>query len=226
MSNTDAGGERSGAQAPAGADAGRSPKEMASNAAQTVKQEAASFAADAKDKAIERVEQRKEMATQTLGEFANAIRKAGDELAEGDQSMAGRVVRQAADGLEGLARSMSDKRPEEMLDAVRDFGRRNPTAFIAGSVLAGLAIGRFLKSSSALDRPQGFGAVATSPGPDEVAASGATSIGAPSMGGQSQSQGQGTSTEPEVPPYGAGAAAGAEGEGGPELDRPRFGSGV
>jgi hypothetical protein len=31
---------------------------------------------------------------------------------------------------------------------VRDFGRRNPTAFIAGSVLVGVALGRFLKSSS------------------------------------------------------------------------------
>jgi hypothetical protein len=42
---------------------------------------------------------------------------------------------------------VSDKRPEELLNAVRDFGRRNPTAFIAGTVLLGLAIGRMVKSS-------------------------------------------------------------------------------
>jgi hypothetical protein len=133
---------------PTGSRAGESPKEMAASAAQTVKQEAASFVADARDKAVEKVEQQKETASQTLGDFANAIRRAGDELAQSDQSMATRLVRQAADGLEGLARSVSDKRPEDLLEAARDFGRRNPTAFIAGSVLAGIAIGRFLKSSS------------------------------------------------------------------------------
>jgi hypothetical protein len=57
------------------------------------------------------------------------------------------VVKQAADGLENLSRSISEKRPEEMLDAVRDFGRRNPTAFVAGAVLVGLAVGRFIRSS-------------------------------------------------------------------------------
>jgi hypothetical protein len=126
---------------------GASPKEMAQSAAQTIKQETASFAGEAKDRAAEKLEQHKQTASQTLGDFANAVRKAGDELSQGDQSMAGRVVRQAADGLESFARSVADKRPEELIDAVRDFGRRNPTAFIAGSVLVGVALGRFLKSS-------------------------------------------------------------------------------
>jgi hypothetical protein len=124
-----------------------SPKEMVASAAQAVKQEVASFAATAQDKAKDRIEQGKGAASSTLGDFANAIRKAGDELSQNDQSMAGRVVKQAAEGLEGLSRSVSEKRPEELLDAVRDFGRANPAAFIAGSVLVGLALGRFLRSS-------------------------------------------------------------------------------
>jgi hypothetical protein len=146
MSETDVGGGF-GEPRSSGSGSGDSPKEMAANAAQAVKQEAASFAADARDKAVDKVEQHKQTATQTLGDFANAIRKAGDELAQSDQSAATRVVRQAADGLESLARSVSDKRPEELLDAARDFGRRNPAALVAGSVLAGIALGRFLKSS-------------------------------------------------------------------------------
>jgi len=129
--------------------AASSPKDMAQNAAQAVKQEAASFAADAREKAAEKIDARKETASRTLGDFANAVRKAGDELAQSDQSMATRLVRQAADGLENLARSVGEKRPEEMLEAVRDFGRRNPTAFVAGSVLAGIALGRLLRSSGA-----------------------------------------------------------------------------
>jgi hypothetical protein len=125
----------------------RSPKDLAKDAIQAVKGEGASFADGAKGMAAERVEQGKETATRTMGDFANAIRKAGDELAQHDQSMAGQMVRKAADGLETLSRSVSNKRPEEMLEAVRDFARENPAAFIAGSVLVGLAIGRFAKSS-------------------------------------------------------------------------------
>jgi hypothetical protein len=145
MTNTDAGGSWNEPRA-GGGETG-SPKEMAQAAVQTVKQEAQSFAANAQEKAFEQVEQHKQTATQTMGAFATAIRKAGDELAQSDQSLAGKLVKQAADGLEGLSRSVSDKRPEELLDAVRDFGRRNPAAFIAGTVLLGLAIGRMVKSS-------------------------------------------------------------------------------
>lgn len=156
MTNTGAGsGEWYGSEPPKG-DGEASPKEMAKDAVKTVKQEAASFAADAKEKAAlkasEAVEQHKETATKTLGDFADAIRKAGEELSAKDQSMAGRMVAQAADGLESFSRSVSDKRPEELLEAVRDFGRRNPTAFVAGSVLVGLALGRFLKSSGSHDQ--------------------------------------------------------------------------
>jgi uncharacterized protein YukE len=128
-----------------------SPKQMASAAADTVKQEAAQFAAAAQDKAQEKIEQHKQTATQALSDFANAIRSAGDQLSQTDQSMAGRMVKQAADGLEGISRSVADKPPEKLLQAVRDFGRQNPTTFVAGSVLAGIALGRFLRAS---DKPR------------------------------------------------------------------------
>ncbi|HVI33807.1 hypothetical protein [Phenylobacterium sp.] len=124
-----------------------SAKEKMGQATQKMRDEAAHFASQAQQKAAGEIERRKATASQTLGQFATAIRKAGDELAEGDQSVAGRFVGQAADGLENFARTLSERRPEELLDSVRDFSRRNPTAFVAGAVLAGLAIGRFLRSS-------------------------------------------------------------------------------
>jgi len=160
MTNTDATGDWNSTGATNGAEA--SPKTLAKKTAQTVKQEAQTFAADARQKAVEQAEQHKQTATRTLGDFADAIRRAGDELSQKDQSMASRLVQQAADGLENLSRSVSDKRPEELLDAVRDFGRRNPTAFVAGSVLVGLAIGRFLSSSAS--HPVSMDARFTAPG--------------------------------------------------------------
>jgi hypothetical protein len=170
-----------------GTETDASPKEMLSAATATVKQEAASFASSVQEKAKDQFDDRKGVATKTLDDFANAIRHAGDELAQNDQSTVGRVAKHAADGLEQLSRSVSDKRPEELLDAVREFGRSNPTAFIAGSVLVGIALGRFARSSenhpsrstSTYVESQDFGRSVTGNG-------GQTSVGASGGDGVSQ----------------------------------------
>jgi hypothetical protein len=112
-----------------------------------VKKEAANFAAVAQQKAAGEIEKHKQTAAQTLGQVAEAIRKAGDQLSEGDAAPVSRYVGQAADGIESFTRSLSEMRPEEMAGAVRDFTRKNPAVVLAGAVLAGLALGRFLRSS-------------------------------------------------------------------------------
>ncbi|WP_309087234.1 hypothetical protein [Phenylobacterium sp.] len=122
-------------------------KAAVSQASQALKQEAQTFASAAQEKARTEAQRRAETATKTLGDFANAIRRAGDELAEANQSPAARLIGQAADGLENLSRNLAGKQPEELLDAVRDFGRRHPAAFIGGAVLAGIALGRFVRAS-------------------------------------------------------------------------------
>lgn len=122
---------------------------------EAVKQEAQHFAGQAKETAAAQVETKKGAVTGALEDFAEAIRRAGDELGQRDQGMASHVVRQAADGLQGVSRTLADKRPSELLEAVRDYGRRNPAMFIAGSVVAGLALGRFLRASG--DAGSGMG---------------------------------------------------------------------
>ena len=123
-------------------------KDAAGAAMDTAKQGAMSLAGTAKDKVSDTFEQSRQAVGHTLVDFAEVIRKAGDDLAERDQSLAGRLVKQAADGLEGLANAASTQRPEALLTAARAFGRANPMAFVAGSVLLGVALGRFAKSSA------------------------------------------------------------------------------
>lgn len=120
-------------------------------AGQTLKTEAKSFAGVAQDRA--RVEAKKgtKAGAKTLGDFANAVRRAGDDLAEHDQSPASQLVRRAADGLETLSRNLADREPDDLLNDIRDFGRRHPAAFIGGAVLIGLALGRVARAS---DRPE------------------------------------------------------------------------
>jgi hypothetical protein len=122
-------------------------KQAIGQAGQALKAEAQSFADVAQQRAREEAQKHTDTATQTLGDFANAVRKAGDELGAADQSPAARLVRQAADGLEGLSRNLEGKRPEQLLDDVRAFGRRNPAAFIGGALLVGVALGRFIRAS-------------------------------------------------------------------------------
>lgn len=152
-------------------------KELVGQASETLKAEAKTFASVAQDRVRAETQKGTEKATKTLGDFANAIRKAGDELGSADQSPASRLVRQAADGLETFSRSLEGKDPGDLLNDVRDFGRRHPMAFVGGAVLAGLALGRFVRATER--EPMSFGGEdvaqaeeAMFDGPSELGASG------------------------------------------------------
>lgn len=122
-------------------------KEQVGQARERVKGEAATFAQGARERAVGALEERQHKVTGAMGDFANAIRRAGDELSQSNQGMAAQLLSRGADSIEGLTRTLDGKTPGEMLDAVRDFGRRHPLAFIGGAALIGLAVGRFVRSS-------------------------------------------------------------------------------
>lgn len=120
---------------------------LASEGANKAKAEASNIAQGARDEAYARGEQLKGQAAESLHTFADAVKKARDELDKDGSPVSG-FVGQAADGLESLSRSLQNKSAPEMLDSVREFGRRHPVTFVAATVLAGLALGRFAQSSS------------------------------------------------------------------------------
>jgi hypothetical protein len=113
---------------------------------------AQALGSQAKDRAGEYVEGGISAVTQSLEDFATAIRAASDELSQKDQTMAAQIVRQAAGGLESLSRSVSGTSIDDIISSVRRFGRNNPAAFMGGAVLAGLALGRFARASGRNDR--------------------------------------------------------------------------
>lgn len=126
----------------------------------TVRDQARGLASDTRQQASQKLDQRKQEAAGTIHDFADAIRRAGDELGQRDRSMPARLASQAAESLEGISRAVADRSPGEMIDAARDFGRRNPTAMLAGSLLVGFAVGRFLRSTapSEYDEGEAYGA--------------------------------------------------------------------
>lgn len=147
----------SGAGAETGDQETAGVKEKLGEVKATVKQEASQFASDAQSRAKETVAQKQQAVGGALQTFADAIRTASDQLGEREQTQASKFVRQAADGLEGFARNISDKSPEEMLRSARELGRSNPTALLIGSVLAGVVVGRFIRSTSADGATTGSG---------------------------------------------------------------------
>ena len=140
-------------------------------------------ARDLKDQATDQlgaqVEDMKEEATASLTAFSDALRAASSELSGKQLGFAGDMVQQAAGGLESLVRAVEDRSPGEMLDSLRSFGRQNPIGFIAGSVLAGFALGRL-----AAVLPPEAGST-TSPAPTFPATGGATRAGTMPASGSS-----------------------------------------
>lgn len=80
--------------------------------------------------------------------FSGAIRAASEHLANSDQKGASRFALEAAGGLERMSASLKDKPFQDVLAEIRAFGTQNPGVLVGGSVIAGLALGRFIKSSS------------------------------------------------------------------------------
>lgn len=132
---------------------GKDLRDSVDRGAQKVKAEARSAAETARSRATEEAAARKEDGARHIDAFAQAVRKAADELGTQDESVAAQFVREAAGGLETLSGTIRQKSVGEMVDSVSRFGRTNPTAFLGGALLAGIALGRFARASSERAHP-------------------------------------------------------------------------
>jgi hypothetical protein len=93
----------------------------------------------------------KERAAESLAGVAEAVREAGDRLRDQAPGVAS-YVDSAVNQIEELSTTLREKDPEEFLYDLEDLARRRPALFIGGAFLLGLAVARFLKSSSGIDR--------------------------------------------------------------------------
>jgi len=118
------------------------------SAASSTRQTAASIGADVKQAARDRMEDAQDKTSEGLRAFAEAVRHAGDELAGKDQGAAAQLLSQAAGSLEQISTAIGQKRLDDIIGDVRRFGREHPGAFMLGSVLLGVALGRFAQSAA------------------------------------------------------------------------------
>ncbi len=113
--------------------------------------DAASRAADeARTYARSFAEEQKGTAAAGVRDVSRALNDAADDLDERFGFVAG-YVRDAAGEVDRVASSIKDRSVDDLLYSVESFARRQPTAFLGASVLAGFALARFVKSSARED---------------------------------------------------------------------------
>ncbi|MBA3326321.1 MAG: hypothetical protein H0T41_13990, partial [Rhodobacteraceae bacterium] len=123
-------------------------KDRLSAAGRELRSEASGAADTISTMASDQAERQKGAAVDGLNSFAETIRRAADDLGANDRSMSARMVQEAAHSLERFSSSLQSRSVSDMTRSVTTFGRENPTAFLAGCLLAGVAVGRFLIASS------------------------------------------------------------------------------
>lgn len=112
-----------------------------------VSRKAEEYASEAKEALVGQAQDKQRDFGANLNAFGGALRAASEHLANTDQKTAAKFILDAAGGLEQLSSSLKNKPFEEVLGEIRLFGRDYSGVLITGSVMAGLALGRFIKSS-------------------------------------------------------------------------------
>ena len=93
----------------------------------------------------------------TLEEVARAVRDAGSGLRQERPEIAG-FADTAAERVEEAARYLRVHDASDLIDEASRFARQQPVVVVGGLLLAGLAIGRLLKSGSSATSRYGYGA--------------------------------------------------------------------
>ncbi|HYG54024.1 MAG TPA: hypothetical protein VD965_01880 [Burkholderiales bacterium] len=120
---------------PASQSSGKSPQEQAREVWN-----------DTRDTARAVIGEQQQAAAGSLGDFAQALRKAARESGDGSAAI-GRIAESAADGLQRVSDSLRGKDLDSLVRDAESFARRQPLAFIGTAALVGYLAVRFLKAS-------------------------------------------------------------------------------
>jgi len=105
-------------------------------------------AADAmKDRARDMADEVKSKGSDQLAGVSRVVHEAADRLGQEMPQAAG-YIHSAANRLDSASTTLRERNIEDLISSFSNFARRQPAAAFAGSVLAGFALSRFLKSST------------------------------------------------------------------------------
>lgn len=112
-----------------------------------VQDELRGTASGVKDEIVEAADEAKAKGVDQIAGVSRAVHGAADELSRELPQAAG-YIHAVADRLEGATSALRERSVEDLVSTFNGFARRQPATAFAGSVLAGFALSRFLKSSA------------------------------------------------------------------------------
>jgi hypothetical protein len=127
---------------------------VAQHAKRHVKEQAAELtdsakglASDASEKLRSSVETQKTAGADYISGLAGSVRRAAGEF---DQEIpqAANYIRGAAEAIDDFSDALRRRDLSQLVRDVQDFARRQPSAFLGATLVAGFAVVRFLKSST------------------------------------------------------------------------------
>jgi ElaB/YqjD/DUF883 family membrane-anchored ribosome-binding protein len=121
----------------------QSAKNQASAAIQPIANNARSMAEEQKARGAERI-----------GNIAQAVHGAADEIAK-EVPLAANYVHAAADKLGNASRTLQDSSVDDLMQMAVDFAEERPYVFLGGAVAAGFVLMRLLRSSPVGDEESG-----------------------------------------------------------------------
>jgi hypothetical protein len=117
-----------------------------SEQAATVADSAKDLASKASEKLLSTVEEQKAAGADFVSGMAGALRRAANEFGEVPQ--AAQYIRLAANQINNVSDAFRKRDLNQLVSDMQGFARRQPTAFLGLTVLAGFAAVRFLKTST------------------------------------------------------------------------------
>ena len=152
--NQSSAGETSNAMR-SGASLSAELKDTAQTAADAVRQQAAQLAQDVGHELNKTGEAQKARGVDAIRRLARAIDSAAAEL-ESQSPTVAHTVHEAARRVDGLSDNLSNRNVNELIDSAAQLARSQPALFVGGSIAAGFALARFLKSSARQRPSAGF----------------------------------------------------------------------
>jgi len=117
------------------------------NGTTDMQEEVKGAASDVKDEIVGAADEAKAKSVGQMASVTRAVHSAADELGRELPQAAG-YIHSVADGLESASSALRERSVEDLVSTFNNFAHRQPAAAFAGSVLAGFALSRFLKSSA------------------------------------------------------------------------------
>jgi gas vesicle protein len=139
-------------------------KEQVKDLAHQAKDQTVELAHQATDQVSQLVDQQKQQAAERLGGLAGALHEAAKQLEQKDTGGFGRYAHRAADQVDRASRYLKEKDLQSFVRDTETFARRHPDLFLGGTLIAGVLLARFLKSSADRGEESWQGGASARPG--------------------------------------------------------------